>query len=165
MMHIKAVTRLLHSKKWNLFLRDIDKVFLQWKNSKIRQPLLVRGARQVGKSFSVSSFGKNQFDNCVLINFEESPEFIGGFETFDVKRMVDRISILSNSEIIQERTLLFLNEVQECPKAITALRYFYEKLPELHIIAAGSLVEFTLKADDFRMPVGRVGVVPPEPGV
>ncbi len=136
--------------------RDIDKVFLQWKNSKVRQPLLVRGARQVGKSYSVSSLGKSHFDNCVLINFEESPEFIACFDSFDVKRMVDRISILSNSEITPGRTLLFLDEIQECPRAITALRYFYEKLPKLHVIAAGSLVEFTLKADGFRMPVGRI---------
>ena len=70
--------------------------------------------------------------------------------------MVDGISILSNSEITPGRTLLFLDEIQECPRAITALRYFYEKLPELHVIAAGSLVEFTLKADGFRMPAGRI---------
>ena len=136
--------------------RSIDSTLGQWKNSRIRQPLLVRGARQVGKTYSVTAFGGKAFENTVIVNFEEQPEFSRCFSDFNPKAIVDRISILANATIRPGRTLLFLDEIQDCPRAITALRYFYEKLPELHVIGAGSLIEFALHAEEFRMPVGRV---------
>lgn len=136
--------------------RRIDLFLNQWKNSPIRQPLLVRGARQVGKTYSVNAFGKRLFENTVCINFEEVPEFQGCFSEFDPKKVIDRISILTNQKIEPGRTLLFLDEIQECPRAITSLRYFYEKMPLLHVIGAGSLIEFALRSKKFRMPVGRV---------
>ena len=136
--------------------RTIDSILTQWKNSPVRQPLLVRGARQVGKTYSVVDFGKREFNNVVTINFEEQPEMSTCFSDFDPKAILDRISILARETINPGQTLLFLDEIQECPKAITALRYFDEKLPELHVVGAGSLVEFALKAESFRMPVGRV---------
>ena len=136
--------------------RIIDGNLKQWKNSRVRQPMLVRGARQVGKTYSVTAFGKAEFDNVVSVNFEEQPELNNCFSDFNPKAIIDRISILTRSVIQPGRTLLFLDEIQECPKAITSMRYFYEKLPELHIIGAGSLIEFALRSEDFRMPVGRV---------
>lgn len=136
--------------------RRIDKFLNQWKNSPIRQPLLVRGARQVGKTYSVTDFGKRQFENTVCVNFEEQPEFEGCFTEYDPKAVIDRISILTNQSIEPGKTLLFLDEIQECPRAITSLRYFYEKMPQLHVIGAGSLIEFALRSKEFRMPVGRV---------
>lgn len=136
--------------------RTIDEVLMQWKGSPVRQPLLVRGARQVGKTYSVNAFGKTEFDNVVSVNFEEQPEMGNCFSDFEPKAIIDRLSILTRSAIQPGRTLLFLDEIQECPKAIMSLRYFYEKLPELHVIGAGSLIEFALRSDNFRMPVGRV---------
>ena len=136
--------------------RTIDPNLEQWKNSHVRQPLLIRGARQVGKTYSVTDFGKRVFENTVTVNFEERPELSRCFSDFDPKGIIDRLSILTHEPIRPGKTLLFLDEIQECPKAITALRYFYEKLPELHVIGAGSLIEFVLRAEDFRMPVGRV---------
>jgi len=136
--------------------RKIDTTLSQWKHSRVRQPLLVRGARQVGKTYSINDFGKREFENTVTVNFEERPEMAGCFQDFDPKGVVDRLSMLTGHPIHPGKTLLFLDEIQECPKAISALRYFYEKMPELHVVGAGSLIEFTLRAADFRMPVGRV---------
>ena len=136
--------------------RTIDQILKQWKDSRVRQPLLIRGARQVGKTYSVTAFGKREFENIVTVNFEEQPELNRCFSDFDPKAIIDRLSILTREPIRSGQTLLFLDEIQECPKAITALRYFDEKLPELHVIGAGSLIEFVLRAEDFRMPVGRI---------
>jgi uncharacterized protein len=136
--------------------RIIDTVFKQWKNSRVRQPLLVRGARQVGKTWSVTAFGGLEFDNVVSANFEERPDLGNCFSDFNPRAIIDRLSILTQSVIEPGRTLLFLDEIQECPKAIMSLRYFYENLPELHVIGAGSLIEFALRSKDFRVPVGRL---------
>lgn len=136
--------------------RNIDKVLSEWKNSRTRQPLLVRGARQTGKTFSVMHFGKTHFNHTVAVNFEERPEFSGCFTSMDITEIIEKIAILAGSEIIPGETLLFLDEIQECPPAILSLRYFYEKMPGLHVIAAGSLVEFAFKSPNFRMPVGRI---------
>ncbi len=136
--------------------RKIDIFLKQWKNSPVRQPLLVRGARQIGKTYSVTAFGEREFSNILTVNFEEQPELINCFSDYDPKAIIDRLSILTRTAIVPGKTLLFLDEIQECPKAITALRYFYEKMPELHVVGAGSLIEFTLHSEDFRMPVGRV---------
>lgn len=136
--------------------RTIDPILDQWKNSRVRQPLLVRGARQVGKTYSVIDFGRRAFENVVAVNFEERPELNRCFSDLNPRGIIDRLSILTSEPIRPGQTLLFLDEIQECPRAITALRYFDEKLPELHVIGAGSLIEFALRAEEFRMPVGRV---------
>jgi len=136
--------------------RTIDQILTQWKHSRVRQPLLIRGARQVGKTYSVTDFGKRAFENIVSVNFEEQPEMSRCFSDLNPKNIIDRLSILKRMTISPGSTLLFLDEIQECPRAITSLRYFFEKMPELHVIGAGSLIEFALHAEDFRMPVGRV---------
>lgn len=136
--------------------RKIESELSKWKQSHVRQPLLVRGARQVGKTFSILHLGETNFKNCVAINFEERPEFAACFETMDVREILEKISILTGSQIVPGETLLFFDEVQECPPAILSLRYFYERLPELHVIGAGSLLEFTFRETGFRMPVGRI---------
>ncbi len=143
--------------------RNIDTVLSEWKTSRTRQPLLVRGARQTGKTFSVMYFGKTHFNHTVAVNFEERPEFSECFTSMDIREIVEKMAILTGSEIIPGQTLLFLDEIQECPRAILSLRYFYEKMPELHVIAAGSLVEFAFKSPKFRMPVGRVSSLFMEP--
>jgi predicted AAA+ superfamily ATPase len=136
--------------------RNINQILDQWKHSRVRQPLLIRGARQVGKTYSVTDFGKRAFENIVSVNFEEQPEMSRCFSDLNPKNIIDRLSILKRMAISPGRTLLFLDEIQECPQAITSLRYFLENMPELHVIGAGSLIDFALHAEEFRMPVGRV---------
>jgi predicted AAA+ superfamily ATPase len=136
--------------------RDIDKNFRTWKKEAHRYPLLVHGARQVGKSYSIIKFGKNEFDNLVEVNFEQKPHYITCFDTLEPKKIIEILSVLSKSDIIPGKTLLFLDEIQECPNAIIALRYFYEQMPDLHVIGAGSLLEFVISQENFRMPVGRI---------
>jgi len=136
--------------------RDIEADLEAWKDRKGRMPLLLRGARQVGKSYVVEKFGKAAFSQFVTVNFEQNPEYKTCFSTLDPVRIVNAIELLSGVRIEPGNTLLFLDEVQECPQAILALRYFKEQMPALHVIAAGSLLEFVLNEAEFRMPVGRV---------
>jgi len=136
--------------------RDIEQILRQWKIEKKRYPLLLRGARQVGKSYSIRKFGKQYFENLLEINFEQNPKYKICFNTLEPEKIIESLSILSNSSIIPGKTLLFLDEIQECPNAITSLRYFYEQFSDLHVIGAGSLLEFSISQEDFKMPVGRI---------
>ncbi len=136
--------------------RDIETDLLRWKEQKGHMPLLVRGARQVGKSYIIEKFGKENFENCVVINFEQYPEYAHCFDTLDPTKIVNSLELLSGLTIQPEKTLLFLDEIQECPRAILALRYFKEQMPKLHVIGAGSLLEFALNDAEFQMPVGRI---------
>jgi len=136
--------------------RDIEIELIKWKDEKRRYPLLVRGARQVGKSYIIKKFGNEHFNNIVEVNFEQYPDYKTCFDILNPVKIIESISILSNSDITPGKTLLFLDEIQECPKAIVSLRYFYEQYSDLHVIAAGSLLEFALSHEDFKMPVGRI---------
>lgn len=136
--------------------RDIEKDLLDWKNRKDRLSLILRGARQVGKTFSVEKFGKNHFQHLCIINFELEPFFETAFENLDPFEIIHQIESKKGIPIIPGKTLLFLDEIQYCPKAILALRYFKEKMGGLHVISAGSLLEFTLHEKEFSFPVGRV---------
>ncbi len=136
--------------------RDIYRELREWKDSNVRRPLLIRGARQTGKTFIVKEFGEKEFNNLIYINFERNPEYRDIFDTFLPLEIIEKISLFTSKTPIQGKTLLFLDEIQDCPKAIVSLRYFFEELPGLHIIGAGSLLEFALKSEKFKMPVGRV---------
>ena len=136
--------------------RDLYKVLCSWKNDSARRPLLLRGARQVGKSYIVADFGKKEFASLVLLNFEKNPEYKEIFSSNVPSGIIENIAIFTGKRITPGSTLLFLDEVQECPSAITALRYFFEEMPKLHIIAAGSLLEFTIDSANIKMPVGRI---------
>jgi len=125
--------------------RNIDKVLLEWKTDTDRKPLLIRGARQVGKSSSVEQLGSH-FEHFVSVNFEKNKNLHALFNgDLDVKEICLKLSVQFKSPIIPGKTLLFFDEIQSCPNAIMSLRYFYEDFPELHIIAAGSLLEFALE--------------------
>ncbi len=125
--------------------RLIDKHLLEWASREVHKPLLLRGARQVGKSTAVQELSK-RFDTFVEINFEKQPKYKALFkDDLDVKRIVPQIAAMYGRSIKPGNTLLFLDEIQECPQAIMALRFFKEDMPELHVIAAGSLLEFALK--------------------
>lgn len=136
--------------------RDFIKKLEGWKLSLNRKPLIVRGARQVGKTYTIKHFGKNNFKgNIHIVDFEKHPDWFGVFEkNLDPVRIISELEILLNAKITTGRDLLFFDEIQASPKAIMALRYFYEDLPEMHVIAAGSLLEFAMKEISF--PVGRV---------
>lgn len=142
--------------------RDIEKYFIQWAKDKNRKPLIIRGARQVGKSYLVEHCLKNYFKNIVVCNFEFVPELKNCFDNLEPTVIINKIQILLNTEITKE-TLIFLDEIQECPQAITALRYFKEKLSEQAVICAGSLLEFTMNKENFSMPVGRVSFIYVQP--
>jgi len=134
--------------------RFVDEELNNWKNEKLRRPLLLRGARQVGKTFSVRKFGK-KFESFVEINLEIRPDIKIIFEKdFDIQRILRNLSLISGKQIFPGKTLLFIDEIQASPAAITSLRYFYENLPDLHVIAAGSLLDFAI--ENIGIPVGRV---------
>lgn len=136
--------------------RNIQTELNRWKEDPGRMPLILRGARQVGKTFTVLEFGKQNFSHVMMINFEKQPQYLDCFQSLQPNDILFKLNLMSQQDIVPGKTLLFLDEIQECPNALRALRYFKEDLPELHIIAAGSLLEFTLNDAEFRMPVGRV---------
>lgn len=143
--------------------RNIEQALLVWKKQKDRYPLLVRGARQVGKSFLVEYFAKENFQNNVVVNFDFQPQLKECFVTLDPYEIINRIQLAMGVQIKEENTLLFLDEIQECPEAIMALRYFKEKMPRLAVIGAGSLLEFALRNSEFKVPVGRIHFLYLEP--
>ncbi|MDR1182376.1 MAG: AAA family ATPase, partial [Bacteroidales bacterium] len=127
--------------------RAIDQELIAWKKAAKHKPLLLRGARQVGKSSTVKELGK-QFDSFLEINFEakgsESAKAV--FErSSNPKQICDELSLIYDIPVVPGKTLLFLDEIQSCIPAISSLRFFYEDYPEQHIIAAGSLLEFALE--------------------
>jgi len=125
--------------------RLIDNDLLEWSKEKKRKTLLLRGARQIGKSSSVRKLAES-FEHFVEVNFEKDSAVRSYFDgDFDVREICDQISIRYKKPIIPGQTLLFLDEIQSCPRAISALRFFYEDYPELHVVAAGSLLEFALE--------------------
>ena len=124
--------------------RDIDPVLSEWKNSSRRKPLLLRGVRQCGKTRTVRHLAE-QFENYAEINLEKQPSLHSLFSgDIDAKKIVSRLELETLQPIRPGRTLLFIDEIQACPRAVTAFRYFYEDLPELHVIAAGSLLGVSL---------------------
>lgn len=143
-------------KYQNNMKRTIQKELLKWKNRADRMPLLLRGARQVGKTYAIEQFGKAYFEEMVSINLELQPRLKSCFDTLQPHLIIQAIEIEIQASIVAGKTLLFIDEIQECPAAIEALRYFKEKLPDLHVIAAGSLLEFVLNDGNFNLPVGRI---------
>ncbi len=134
--------------------RLIDTHLLTWKNDESRKPLLLRGARQIGKTFAVRILGTN-FENFIEINFELTPDATLLFDKdLQPERLIRELSLFVGKQIIPGKTLLFFDEIQAAPKVLSALRYFYELMPSLHVIAAGSLLDFT--TEELGIPVGRV---------
>jgi predicted AAA+ superfamily ATPase len=134
--------------------RLVEGELLTWKDAGHRKPLVLRGARQVGKTWLVERFLAPLFENFVKIDFEKRRDLRVIFdENLDPARILNALEIVGG-RITPGKTLLFLDEIQACPRALAALRYFYEEMPELHIVAAGSLLEFAL--GDISVPVGRL---------
>jgi len=136
--------------------RTMYQQLLTWKKSRNRKPLLLQGARQVGKTFLVNKFGKNEYSNFIYLNFEQNTElhtlFTGNLEPSNI---IENISLYLNKKINSADTLIFFDEIQTAPDVLTSLKYFYEHAPEYHIIAAGSLLGVSVgKKTSF--PVGKV---------
>jgi predicted AAA+ superfamily ATPase len=136
--------------------RQAEQALQDWKESEFRKPLLVYGARQVGKTWLMKHFGEQNFQNYLYINFEKEVSLRGIFEQdYNPKRIVKALEIYTNSTITIGKTLVILDEIQEASGAITSLKYFNEELPQLHIIGAGSLLGIALKQQT-SFPVGQV---------
>ncbi|MFH1706408.1 MAG: AAA family ATPase [Planctomycetota bacterium] len=142
--------------------RSAEDDLVQWKNATRRKPLIIRGARQVGKTWLVEHFAQGHFKSLVMIDLEKRKDvhihFAGDITPGNI---IQRLEFVSGQRIIPGETLLFFDEIQACPRALTALRYFHEEMPQLHLVAAGSLLEFALS--DHSVPVGRVQYLPLHP--
>jgi len=136
--------------------RVAENELLAWKDRTGRKPLIVRGARQVGKTYLVAAFGKDHFRSVLTVNLEQKEEIHPLFGRMEARRIAQELSLYFNQPIQPGHTLLFLDEIQACPKAIACLRYFHEEMPDLHVIAAGSLLDFSLREFKHSMPVGRI---------
>ena len=128
---------------------------IAWVEMKRRKPLLLRGARQVGKTWLIERLGREQFEFYLKVDFEENSEMVSLFSgDLNPQKICSELELRTGIDIIAGKTLLFFDEIQICPRAIMSLRYFYEKMPDLHVIAAGSLLEFAFSEISF--PVGRI---------
>lgn len=129
---------------------------IKWKNSKYRKPLILKGVRQVGKTWILKEFGKLYYENIAYFNFDENIEYRQFFQTTkDVSRILQNLMLISNQKIEPKNTLIIFDEVQDCPEVINSLKYFYENAPEYHVACAGSLLGITL-AKPSSFPVGKV---------
>lgn len=138
-----------------IFRRKIESELLRWKNAANRKPLVLRGARQVGKTFIVNRFAEN-FEHFIDINLErpKERELFSGFN--NGRELIERILLYKGQNIDIMNTLLFIDEIQHSAEAVQSLRYLYEDVPDLHVVAAGSLLEVFSKKEGFAFPVGRV---------
>ena len=129
---------------------------LKWKESKRRKPLIIEGARQVGKTWLMKEFGKKAYEDTVYINFDSNLVMAELFSSdLDTDRLITGLEIYTGKKINPDNTLLIFDEVQEVPKALTSLKYFYENAPEYHIVCAGSLLGIALH-EGTSFPVGKV---------
>ncbi len=137
--------------------RTITEKFRKWKESSRRKPLLLTGVRQCGKTTAIKHFGNTAFDNSIYLNFEENTNLAGIFSyDFDISRILNEIQSVTSEKITPGKTLLILDEIQECPRAITSLKYFCENMSGLHVIGAGSLLDVALQRENISFPVGKV---------
>lgn len=136
--------------------RDVYRLLEEWKQSPRRKPLILNGARQVGKTYALRHFGRTSYQNMAYLNFEKDERLSQYFdETLDPNQLVKLLSIHTEVQIDPQATLLVFDEVQECPKALNSLKYFCEDAPEIHVVAAGSLLGVKT-AKDKGFPVGKV---------
>lgn len=139
--------------------RKITEYLTDWKSSPHRKPLILQGARQVGKTYSLLEFGREQYENVAYLNFETHPVLIKTFDdNIDPHYLIPVLSRLSGQTIIKEQTLIILDEIQLCERALTSLKYFFENAPEYHIAVAGSLLGVAVNREKFSFPVGKVDI-------
>ena len=137
--------------------RKIAQYLLEWKDSPHRKPLILQGARQVGKTYALLEFGKVHYENVAYLNFETNPRLSETFEeSIEPSYLVPILSRIAGQTIIKEKTLVIFDEVQLCERALTSLKYFCEMAPEYHVIACGSLLAVAVNRQKFSFPVGKV---------
>ena len=137
--------------------RKIIHFFEEWKNSPHRKPLVVQGARQVGKTYSILEFGHSHYENVAYFNFERNTKLRETFdEDISPAYLIPLLSHISGQTIVREKTLIVFDEVQVCERALTSLKYFCEEAPEYHVIVAGSLPGVAVNRKEFSFPVGKV---------
>ena len=131
----------------------------EWKKSERRKPLILQGARQVGKTYSILEFGRTHYENVAYFNFETNPKLIETFEeNISPEYLLPILSHIAGQTIVKEKTLVVFDEVQLCERALTSLKYFCEDAPEYHIIVAGSLLGVAVNRAKFSFPVGKVDI-------
>lgn len=137
--------------------REVTEKLIEWKNNANKKPLLMTGVRQCGKTYIIKEFAQENFKNFIYINFEESEKLSAIFDyDYDVNRIVHELEQHLKTKIVAGDTCVFMDEIQECPRAITALKYFCENMRELHLICAGSLLGVAIREKQISFPVGKV---------
>lgn len=140
--------------------REIINDLLKWKESENRKPLIIHGARQVGKTYIVKQFGKENYDNLIYVNFETNQELSSQIsDSIDAKYVINKLELFYGEKIIPGKTLIFFDEIQANERALTSLKYFYEDAPEYHVIAAGSLLGIAINRENYSFPVGKVQMI------
>lgn len=140
--------------------RDILEAFLRWKESPRRKPMLLRGARQIGKTWAVERFGKEQYKYFVKFDLDRSPEVVDAFRiSKEPSRIIKELQAYSEVPLLPGETLIFIDEIQESEEVFNSLKYFCEDAPQYHIIAAGSLLGVAVKRKHMKVPVGQVNKV------
>ncbi|MDR1973846.1 MAG: ATP-binding protein [Bacteroidales bacterium] len=137
--------------------RKIAEALLQWKKAKNRMPLIVNGARQIGKTYSILEFGMSEYQNVIHINLEKNKLAANIFEdNLTPSVLVQKLEFFTENRILPGTTLLFFDEIQACDRALTSLKYFCEDAPEYHVVAAGSLLGVAVNREKYSFPVGKV---------
>ena len=137
--------------------RKIMRFLETWKDGTHRKPLILQGARQVGKTYTLLEFGRTHYENVAYFNFETSPRLNETFEeNISPDYLIPILSHIAGQTIIREKTLIIFDEVQLCERALTSLKYFCENAPDYHIIVAGSLLGIAVNRSKFSFPVGKV---------
>lgn len=140
--------------------RDIIEQFKAWKNTPERKPILLKGARQIGKTWAMETFGRKAFDYYVKFDFDRQPELKSVFQiSKNPERIIKELALYTEVPIIAGQTLIIFDEIQECEEALNSLKYFYEDAPQYHIIAAGSLLGVAVKRRSMTVPVGKVNMI------
>ena len=140
--------------------REIINDLVKWKESKTRKPLIIHGARQVGKTYIIKEFGKEYYDNLIYVNFETNKEISSQIaDSIDAKYLINKLELFYSEKIVPGKTLIFFDEIQANERALTSLKYFYEDAPEYHIISAGSLLGIAINRENYSFPVGKVQIM------
>jgi predicted AAA+ superfamily ATPase len=137
--------------------RKISEALVEWKNSEERKPLIMNGARQVGKTYILEQFGKEHFENVVYLNMEIEGVLRNFLDTeIAPQKIVQFLEAQKGQRITAEKTLVFFDEIQACERALTALKYFCEQMPEYYVVAAGSLLGVAVNREKYSFPVGKI---------
>ena len=140
--------------------RDIINKLKEWKDAEKRKPILLKGARQIGKTWAMEEFGREYFDYTAKFDFDRQKELQSAFTVSkEPARIIKELALYSQVPLVPGKTLLIFDEIQECEEALNSLKYFFEDAPEWHIIAAGSLLGVAVKRRRMTVPVGKVQVV------